>query len=180
MTPPAGPSPRHRLPLALLGALLLATSTSAHAAESIAEGLRPTETNGCYGRTYSASHLAAHPRQQVAEIYLIPAREGMNKPGGPLSVMLAVKLKGGADYMVNGIICPPGGGSLTCKLEDDGGTVTLSVRDGGRLAVEPGPNGIGVEGPSGMETIARPESDDRLFLLDPVPLRTCQDLVRPK
>ncbi|MCB1506587.1 MAG: hypothetical protein KDJ47_16550 [Hyphomicrobiaceae bacterium] len=151
-----------------------------HASESVAKLLETSKASTCFSRAYSAAHLAAHPRQQVAEIYLIPAPNGLNAEAGQLSVMLAVKLKGSADYMPNGMICPPGPATLTCKLEDDGGTVTLSVRNSKRLAVEPGPNGIGVEGASGMEMIAKADGDDRLFLLDPAPVSVCRRLVKLK
>ena len=92
---------------------------------------------GCYERVYDASYLRQHKKQQVTKIRLqIGVSQGNDGPFEFLDRLDAV-LRKAARYDGNLVECEPMGAELSCGIEADGGTFTITDRGraGGRQAI---------------------------------------------
>ena len=156
----------------LLTASLLAAVPAAASAESFygryifgPDGIPP-----CYARTYTADHLAAHPKQKVTQFFLV--RSDMDDGGPPKSfdVGFGFRLKGSSDVFAAEAGCVARGDGATCSVEGDGGGFSLAPRpDGLLVSVE---NRLELEG---MESFSPNlyDSDDRAFRLYVSPPEAC-------
>ena len=92
---------------------------------------------GCYERIYDAKYLRQHRHQLVTKIRLqIGVGEGYDGPFEYLDRLDAV-LRNTRRYDGNLIECEPLGDELSCGIEADGGTFTVTDRglDKGRPAI---------------------------------------------
>jgi hypothetical protein len=92
---------------------------------------------GCYERVYDAGYLRQHKKQQVMKIRLqIGVGQGYDGPFEYLDRLDAV-LRNTRRYDGNLIECEPLGDELSCGIEADGGTFTVTDRglDKGRQAI---------------------------------------------
>ena len=137
----------------------------------------------CWSRTYSRDHLAGKPRQRVVSIridsFYWPQRMSAEIPTNenPLERYRRVKqttiefrLRDGEESGKE-IYCSSAGGRLACGLENDGGSVTVAAQPGGRLRVDAGDR-MAFETSRKFVDLAR--SDDRTFILDPLPSASCR------
>jgi hypothetical protein len=145
-------------------ALLLAAASPVHAAETFydryvigADGIPP-----CYARTYTAEHLAEHPRQKVTQFFLTASAVDDGRPPRSFDMGFGFRLKGSSDLFAAMAACVAKGDGATCVVEGDGGGFTLTPRpDGLLVTVE---ERLEVEG---MESFSPNlhDSDDREFRL---------------
>lgn len=98
----------------------------------------------CFSRSYSAAHMASHPRQTVTDIAFIylPTQviDGetvqhwvADGEFQSLTFFIAVRLRNGAmaPLMGAGVCQPSGGNRLACGLDEDSGTFDLrTAKDG--------------------------------------------------
>jgi hypothetical protein len=92
---------------------------------------------GCYERVYDAKYLRQHRDQRVTKIRLqIGVGQGYDGPFEYLDRLDAV-LRNTRRYDGNLIGCEPLGDELSCGIEADGGTFTITDRgaDKGRQAI---------------------------------------------
>jgi hypothetical protein len=109
--------------------LALAIAFSGEAAEAAFKG--------CYERSYSAKELRQHKNQLVTRIRLqIGVGQGNDGPFEYLDRLDAV-LRKERRYDGNLVECEPMGEELSCGIEADGGTFTITDRgmDKGRQAI---------------------------------------------
>jgi hypothetical protein len=132
----------------------------------------------CYIRSYSADHLAGHPRQRVRVISLRrtadanPPREG----GRILEFELSVRARGAHESWGGVAVCRDGAKALACWMEGDMGQLTLTPlsKDTIELRVT-GADGISFETDKSFEAFGAAGSDDRVFRLNKAPLKACAD-----
>jgi len=122
-----------RLPLVF--ALVLAAAATAQARPLERE--LPLKQGACWERRYDAAHLAAHPKQKVAQIRLLHMPESWQPgQGGSFYVVLYMNLRERVkpdqnfDYSLSGF-CKPAGQGLRCVPEWEAGS----------WRIERGPNG---------------------------------------
>ncbi|UYV39057.1 hypothetical protein N4R57_08615 [Rhodobacteraceae bacterium D3-12] len=141
-------------------------------------------SNSCYARSYSADHLAKHPKQQVTAIRIdhFPRVSGpFGKDGQPLIypkapeivVNLSVTLRGNSEaYGATGF-CWPDGKGMSCGLECDGGRFNLVDKSGTKLLITGGSD-IYFHDCDAGDTVLSREPDDKSFLLTRLPDAQCQ------
>lgn len=140
--------------------------------------------NSCYARTYSAAHLADHPKQQVTAIRLdhFPRHSGPfgadNKPliypeAPEIVVNLGVTLRGSDDTHSATGFCWPEGDGMSCGLECDGGRFNLVDRSGSKLLITGGSD-IYFHDCDAGDTVLSRDPDDKSFLLTRLPDAQCQ------
>ena len=121
--------------------------------------------SGCYGRSYSNTHLAKHTEQLVTEISVV-ADDMVADP--MLGLWVFMELRGDiADSYEGFAYCENTGGSLSCGMEGDAGSFTLSPDGDGTVLIEVGPYGMSFEGDAGFITLMSDRGDDRSFRLAP-------------
>ncbi len=154
----------------------------------------PLQTEICFGRTYDAAHLAAHPRQRVTSFYLLrefkedqnlefdptPEQDLKDVDGeyGRIGVNAYVRFRDRKGVYTNGLSCGKGDdGKVFCGVDCDGGSFNLKGA-GQSLLLEN--NGFVVVGGCGAsedeqenEEHVSPGADDKVFRLDPKPVSAC-------
>ena len=149
--------------IALLPALVL---SAAPVLSQSAEDMVFAPDGPCYSRTYDATHLDAHPDQQVTLIVVRADTEDMELDTTDDLLVLVDVLTRTSKFPYSGIgICTAAKAGLTCLMEGDAGGFTLTEQ-GGRLRLDVGPNGLSFEGESDFVTLEPDQGDDRVFLLD--------------
>lgn len=124
----------------------------------------------CYARTYTAEHLAAHPRQKVTQVFLVRSDVDDGRPPKSFDVGFGFRLKGSRDVFAAEAGCVARGDGATCTVEGDGGGFTLAPRpDGLLVSVD---QRLELEG---MESFSPNlyDSDDREFRLYVSPPEAC-------
>ena len=88
------------------------------------------EVLGCFGRSYSAEHLAAHAGQQVREI----RAKRFTRPDGAVEYYdLRVHFRDDPREFSASTYCNDDGGRRVCMIECDGGMVYPTLAADGRL-----------------------------------------------
>ena len=124
------------MPLAMSIAMPLAMSTTLPACaqefHAAAFGAATPDRPVCFARVYDAAHLAAHPRQRIADVAI---RLVLRKSDGALRLdhTLAVHFKGSRQLYWSGGSCSEFKGlAAECYVEGDGGHATLSLSADGQ------------------------------------------------
>lgn len=120
--------------------------------------------SSCYARRYDARHLRKHPRQTVTFLAISRRAKGGVEADGRVVLRLEAEVRGKRERFEGSIYCKPVAAGSRCHVEGDGGSLMLTS-DNGRLRVEPGEQGIGLEG-SVFISFGAAASDDRVLLLD--------------
>ena len=160
-------------------------------------GLLPLKTEACFGRTYDAAHLSAHPKQRVTSFHIFrdfsPDQNAEDVPqtredllsddgsDGGINVTAFVRFRDRKGVFSNGLNCRKGaGGKTVCAIDCDGGSFDLRA-NGGSLIVNN--NGFVVVGGCGGSEedednpeYVQPGADDRTFRLDKQPVAQCTAL----
>ena len=125
------------------GAALLAATTITEAGPTA--GFLDLTRPACFSRTYTAEHLAKHPRQTVREIAFVyranelydgskQANWSTEGSTGYLGASIALHLRHDDVTKMVGAGCRGGAGeTLTCAIDEDGGTITLRPAKAGVL-----------------------------------------------
>lgn len=146
--------------LASLAAVLAVPAFAGGLSETLFPG-----KSGCYGRSYSLSHLGTHPDQLVTDIALV-AEGSIADP--MLGLWIFVELRGDIAGSYEGLgYCEDAGGRLICGMEGDAGSFTVTPDQSGAILVEVGPYGMSFEGDVDFITLMPDRGDDRSFLLKP-------------
>ncbi len=154
----------------------------------------PLKTEACFGRSYDATHLAAHPKQRVTSFHLArefkedqnlefdptPEQELKNDDGAysRVNVNAYVRFRDRKGVYTNGLSCGKGDDNIVrCAIDCDGGSFNLKP-SGQSLLLEN--NGFVVVGGCGAsedeqenEEHVAPGTDDKVFRLDPKPVAAC-------
>lgn len=136
----------------------------------------------CFGRVYTAGHLADHPKQKVSEIAmrLIDRQAGADPaiPGVGHLFQLRVRLRGENKLLKALGPCMAEGGKVFCGVECDGGGIYARKRDDGALILSFDDMwGIRMtttcdeDEADAAELL--PGADDKSFRLDPLPASQC-------
>lgn len=132
--------------------------------------------DGCFARTYDATHFAAHSGQTVSAMKLRLKPRSMDD-GYDFSVELRFGFREDKRNFYAVGICKDVEGSLTCSLD----------QDAGQLAVKPAEGGVQVstiqdvraDAESGDEseymTLKRSNPEDRVFMLRAVEASDCKE-----
>lgn len=102
----------------------------------------PLRRVACWERVYDAAHLAAHPRQTIAEIRLVhtPSPDGGDAAGLYLQLYLNLRQRvsnSAHDYKYGGF-CKTQGRGLRCEAEWEAGVFTVEAGPNGALVVRNG------------------------------------------
>ncbi len=138
-----------------------------------AEGVYDSHFNqgSCFLREYGPSHLAKHPEQLVKQILLAPVP--LDAPPGVKIFNLMVNLRGSDDYPSAIAYCKAKGKAMTCQIEGDGGSFTLTGQDRNALLLKVAASGLALEGARSTVEISGTRGDDRVFLLASVSTAFC-------
>lgn len=143
----------------------------------------------CYGRDYSALHLAQHPDQTVRNISLLVLPEKQTS-GQPFSFVIGARFRGSVAEAYAFGTCgwssdendPPG--VLRCAAECGGQTFSIRANEAGRallvLGGEGQPGSIEFNSTCGAEPGAielKSGIDDQMFALVERPSSECSDLL---
>jgi hypothetical protein len=193
-----------RVALPLAAALLLAAPASAQDKKSspIPSHL-PVGVEACFGRSYDAAHLSAHPKQRVTSFHILrdfdPDRYLENEPrsraeligvdgdNGDIALRAYLRLRDRKGVYSNYFNCRRGEkGAVQCGIECDGGTFLMRPSGGSLLIDNQGFVVVGGCGGSDEDNenpvVVRPGADDKTFRLDRQPLEQCtalRDAQRP-
>ncbi len=154
-----------------------------------AEKILPAEPGrkACWRRIYDANHLAAHPRQKVAELTFFLRVSGYDAGGNYVfknpdhiyyNFALSLKRRGDKRALATGGDCL-GETTADCVVDCDGGKVTIDKLPGGeRLSISLDDNGIAFGGDCDTTTgtWVTPGADDKVFHLNPAPVDVCKML----
>lgn len=126
----------------------------------------------CFSRHYGDAHLAAHPRQNVTRMRALAYRQ----PGTSNSVVnITVRFRNGTEEQQFPGECRAASGGLSCNVECDGGSYSVTLRDGKSVLVDLAA-GIGAcdgDLPQGQDF----GTDDKVFRLDRAALANCRDMI---
>jgi hypothetical protein len=167
----------------LVGSLASATASTSDFLQAFM-GAKPGDKDdfACFGRAYDAQHLGAHPRQNVASIYVLAIRRADVKDG--VGFNAGARLRGGEARLEFWGGCEAadakslvGKTSVRCNVNCEGddvevtlnsnGSVLLQIPDAGRWSNPEIKNGDPNHCGAGFG------SDDKVFRLDRVPLSDC-------
>ncbi len=191
------------LPAFLAAVAVLGTALPALAQEksSPVPSHLPLGKEACFGRTYDAAHLRAHPKQRVTSFHLFrdfsPDTTTENVPqtaaelretdgeNGNIRIDVYVRFRDRTGVYSNGMFCGRSDKGVYCAVECDGGSFDVE-RQGASLLLRN--NGFVVTGGCGSDdekeksVFLEPGADDRAFRLDPKPPAECmavRDTQRP-
>ena len=150
----------------ILPVLVLGLIAGRAMAENPMQAMFPGKA-GCYARSYNASHLAKHPEQLVTNLAIV-ADASMADP--MLGLWIGADLRGDiAGHYEGYAYCETAGGSLSCGMEGDAGSFTVSSDKDGNILIEVGRYGMSFEGAVDFITLKADRGDDRSFILNPAP-----------
>lgn len=141
-----------------------------------------SDSNSCYGRHYSETHMRKHPQQQVVDIRLnhFPGDQQFLGLGGDyhsypetpvLSLMLSVQLRS-QNLGYAQVYCTQDGDRLHCGLECDAGHFYVVDRNPDSIIVKPGSD-LYFSDCGEAERVLHREPDDKVFLLHRLPDAAC-------
>ena len=128
------------------------------------------QKSGCYARSYSAEHLAAHPAQAVTDIIVLAEAEVADPMLG-LWVRLNLRGVPGGEFEALAYCETSRTQGLDCGLEGDAGSFSVTPAKNGAILIEVGRYGMSFENDGGYVTLDRNQGDDRSFLLQPAACR---------
>ena len=149
------------------------------------------ENNRCYGRTYSKSHLAKHPRQRIRKIWIgnFPVADQHppeayspvnTKQTGVIFMRVKVWFRDNRHSFSQTGLCQRDGKALSCPIECDGGHFSIHARGKKLLLKTEGfmvvkDDGCGGEG-EGIDyrRVGGKKYDDGAFLLSRLPEKKCK------
>jgi hypothetical protein len=157
--------------------IALILSTSAYAT-SIAEvfGSLPSE-GACYTRSYSAAHLARHPKQTVKNITVKLTRTSpWTSNEGEFMQVLVNQKTAPRKNLRQAMSCFESSGEVICPVDCDGGAMYVNALKDGKLTIAN--NNLTLKGGCGededetiyLETIV---GGDDSFVLDEAPMSAC-------
>ena len=185
-----------RVRLALATALLAVPALAQERSSPLPSHL-PLGVEACFGRTYDAAHLSAHPKQRVTSFHILrdfdPDRHKEHEPrsraemieidgdNGDVTLNAYLRLRDRKGVYTNYFNCRrTEKGAVQCGIDCDGG-IFLMRPSGGSLLVEN--QGFVVVGGCGASdednenpVVVRPGADDKTFRLDKQPLDQCTAL----
>jgi hypothetical protein len=146
----------------------------------------------CFARTYDAAHLKKHPKQKVTALLfrLEYHRHDPDPPHYPQGqrnyyFRMAAKLKGQPKTLYAAGECVPGGKSIGCGVECDGGGVAVErdakgeaiiIRLEDRIRMT-----LGCDGDDEASTVdLTGGADDKVFRLAKADLATCRPVDRKR
>lgn len=153
--------------------VIAASSLGATAAAQVPE---PTAGETiCFGRTYGAAHLAAHPAQTVTRM-VVELTRYRDLPELQVAVLAELRDRPGQLLSGAGACGSSAGGALDCGIECDGGSFHLEATTADVLMLRNAGDGFRVHecGSEGAVFIA-PGADDQLFRLVRLPADFCFD-----
>jgi len=141
----------------------------------------------CYGRAYSADHMAANPGQSIVEMQIIMDAGFSGEPSdhqGPSMVETTVRAMTRdrfGEFFVNTGVCPwiADQALYECQIECDGGIFRVVLADDGTASLTNTDwgftlyGGCTVEVEAGREIEIPADEDHAAFLLYPMPIETC-------
>lgn len=158
------------------GALLAAGLALGTALPASAQSLQP----GCWNRTYSLDHLAAHPDQHIARIRLLLEPDGYGTLMGGLTIWTAgqghaAREGRGNQRFDSALSCWTDGGAEFCGIDCDGGWAKMVVK-GETLTMTTDRMWVGESEECGgpMDLAEKPDTPVT-YRLDKAPLGVCQD-----
>ena len=110
----------------------------------------------CFGRFYDEAHMAAHPDQQVEEIFFGTLR------GAPI---LQLRRKEDDSYSWSAARCNKGGGALVCTVQNGSGAFVIEDQGDGTVILGLGPHGVTLNDGIGPVSVSPQHSDDQYFRL---------------
>ena len=163
---------------AALSAFALLPTVESPAAATLWDSHLGGRQDRCYARTYDAAHLRAHPKQRVTAIMIRTAKADKsddNRPPKSFVLGFAFRLKGRDEVFSMSAGCAHHGPGISCSLEGDGGRFDLTPSgDALKLTGER----IELEGERTVSPDLAKGGDDRVFILRPSPLATCEHIAR--
>ncbi len=90
---------------------------------------------GCYERTYDKAHLAKNAGQLAARVMIQYGFTNDKNAGEEHQDYIFAYMRERKELFLNTLICTGGGSVLACKLDSDGGQVTLTEANG-RLTID--------------------------------------------
>ena len=130
-------------------------------------------SDSCYQRLYSASHLASHPVQKVEAIELSHFNaDSQAMPGSEMNLHFAVRLRGRSTWRTP-VICRPQGNRLSCGVECDGGRFDVVARTGSSILITGGTD-LYFSDCDAKPRILERAPDDKVFMLHRQPLSNCR------
>lgn len=121
--------------------------------------------SGCYSRSYSDAHLAKHTEQLVTDIAVM-AEGSIADP--MLGLWVTLRLRGDIAGSYEALAyCENAGAAVTCGMEGDAGSFSITPDGDGTIVIDVGPYGMSFEGDAGFITLMSDRGDDRSFRLAP-------------
>lgn len=157
----------------LLGAgLALGVWPAGASAQELIYGPEARSTDiaiSCFERRYDKAHLSTHPQQNVVRLTALAYR----LPGTSETVLnMTVRFRKASEDQQFPGVCRAGSGGLSCNVECDGGSFSVTPRDRRTVIVD---LGAGIGGCDGGELSFG--SDDKTFRLDRADMAACRDLI---
>ncbi len=154
-----------------------------------AEKILPPEPGrrACWRRVYDPQHLAAHPRQKVAELTFLLRVSGYDAGGSYVfknphhiyyNFALSLKRRGDKRALATSGDCL-GERTVDCVVDCDNGGLTIDKSpsgDGLTISLHDGGIAFGGDCDTKTGTWIRPGADDKVFHLDQVPEQSCTTL----
>lgn len=170
-------------PIASAAALLAVSSVAALAASDKDLALFGKDPGkgkayACFTRHYDATHLAAHPKQNVGDMTLFVDSAIDADSGRQYTLEIGVRFrKRPTLFQLSGACGGSVGGktALSCGFDCDGGHIDVRVKDAQSILVSI-PDGASTWDPSSSEeppADAKFGPDDKLFRLDRTSLQDC-------
>lgn len=145
------------------------------------------DTIACFGRAYSADHLAAHPGQRVVEMQIVMdagfsgERQDHVGPSMVETTLRATTRDRYGEFFANSAVCPWNGDEARyeCGIECDGGSFDIALADDGTAILTNTNWGFILYGSCGEDVAASREvripadEDHAEFRLHPMPVETC-------
>lgn len=150
------------------------------------------DTLACFGRAYTADHMAAHPDQSVVEMQIVMDAGFSGEPPdhvGPSMVETTVRATlrdRYGEFFANSGVCPwfADGSYYECQIDCDGGLFSIVLADDGTAVLANSDLGMILYGGCGQDV-----ADDRWvhitldgdppeYQLYPMPIEACPVAIR--
>lgn len=146
---------------------------------AVADGPDP----GCYERSYSGDHLAAHPAQVVSKMRLLIFEDtNYNQTMAAMEVQMTVQghvagTGAAGRTLRQGLICFSGAQTAGCAVECDGGSFTVRRQDKQGIVVSTDYLTVGqTESCGGLVDLAEVPGEAVSYLLNAAPMSVCSGL----
>ena len=159
---------------AVLAVLIAAQAAAPAWAQDLKEG-----SVRCFGRAYSAEHMADHPGQRVVEMTLVLFTQSYDGGESHHAIVRAMMRDRFGEFFANGAICDTAEGGFACGIECDGGVFDVDLPADGTAMLRNEDWGFVLYGGCGEDVAedraVRIEADaeHRAFQLYPLPVEAC-------